>query len=178
MARSAFLVCLPVLAASVVFASACGGGSSGPVPSTTTESPEKAGSGGREPAPGGREGAGNPESPPASQDPAPPSQDPSGSGGGGTTVTGACVRCDVVYLCNGTSSGQPIKDLKLSLTTKNGACVLGDQQTTVIITCTGKVTDNGQPAGTWRGNGDGFSYASNGVTLDCQPAPVAQPGIK
>jgi hypothetical protein len=167
MARTAILVCLPLLTLS------CGGGTAGPVGSTATESREPAGTGGRdspggarEPASGGLEGA------PASQDPAPPSQDPSGAatgtgatGGGG----GGCVPCDAQYVCNGTLNGTAVKDGAIALKTSNGACIIDGQQSVDAFSCDGKLTVDGKVAGTWKPSGKGFSFSAAGTSIDCQP---------
>src|SRR5512140_3620155 len=177
MARSAILVCLPLVAIAVPLGWGCGGGTAGPVPSTTSESPEKPGTPGREPAPGGREAAGSTETPPASQDPAPPSTDPTGAGTG-TTTTSSCPKCDADFVCTETANGQTVTDVKISLKLSNGVCAIAEQQVVTVLLCNGKVTQNGVAAGTWRANGEGFVASGSGVTLDCKPAPVAQPGTK
>jgi len=170
MARSAIFVCLPLLVLS------CGGGTAGPVGSTGTPSPEPTGPGGREKGGGGPEPAvGGREAPPASQDPGSPTQEPPTCvGGGGGTST--CIKCDAAFICNGTVSGQVLKDANLALKTSNGVCILDGQSTTDVFLCNGKITVDGKDAGTWKTSGAGFSFSGQGLSLDCQPAPVATPG--
>jgi hypothetical protein len=168
MARYAILVCVPIVAL------ACGGGDGGPIPSTTTSTQQSAGSGGRDTPPAGRDpAAGGKDAPPASQDPPAPSQDP-----GAPTGAPVCVTCDAKYVCKGTLNGQPVTDSSIELKTSNGTCILDGQQAVTVIACNGKVVAGGQAVGTWQPDGAGFSFSGNGITLDCQPAPVAQPGGK
>ena len=168
MARYAILVCVPVVAL------ACGAGDAGPAPSTTTSTQQSAGADGRDTPPAGRDpAAGGKDAPPASQDPPAPSQDPSGSPAG----VGSCVTCDTKYTCTTTVNGKQSHS-SIELKTSNGACTLDGQQVVTVVGCDGKVLAGGQPVGTWKASGAGFSFTGNGFTLDCQPEVVAQPGGK
>jgi hypothetical protein len=79
-----------------------------------------------------------------------------GGGAGGGTGGAGCPKCDTKYSCSDGSS--------VDLKTVNGQCT-GEG---VVLTCDGKLTQNGTPIGTWTGSQGGpISIVAGTTTITC-----------
>jgi hypothetical protein len=87
-----------------------------------------------------------------------------GTGGTGGTGGAGCPKCDATYACSDGSS--------VDLKTVNGQCV-GDN---LVLTCDGKLTQNGTPIGTWTGSQGGpITIVAGTTTITCAPGGNATP---